>query len=315
MDISIAICTYNRADLLQHTLNSLRQLNVSEQTCWEVLVINNRCTDHTEAVVQQHSNDLPIRHVREEEQGLSQARNRAIRESTGEVILFIDDDVLVDPEILNAYLEAACRWPSAGFFAGSVFPWYETEPKPALRKILDELANGAYLGVNQGDEERPFGPKDSFRGANLAFRRTAIEGVWFNVAFGRTDKDVVFGDELDFCNRLMKEGHSGVCVPSAKLTHHVPTSRVEGPYLRQFFNGLGLSSVRAGEIASGRKIFGIPLWVMQKSTHNLFKKWKAFVCLREDAYYLALTHQWFLEGVMKEIRKHPSAKQAANRNP
>src|SRR5437899_2703201 len=103
MRVTVVICTWNRARLLDRTLTAMRRLRIPEATQWELLVVNNNCTDDTDEVIEKHLTHLPIRRLVEPEQGHSNARNRALTVATGDLILWTDDDVEVDPEWLLAY--------------------------------------------------------------------------------------------------------------------------------------------------------------------------------------------------------------------
>src|SRR5512143_830758 len=101
--LTVAICTWNRSALLEQTLERMTRLVAPSGCTWELLVINNNSTDATESVIARFEARLPIRGVFETQPGLSNARNRAVREAGGEYVLFTDDDVLVDPDWLVAY--------------------------------------------------------------------------------------------------------------------------------------------------------------------------------------------------------------------
>src|SRR5262245_27982400 len=96
--VTIAIPTYNRADFLRQTLAGIAAQQFPRDH-FEVLVIDNNSRDHTRTVVEEFAGAHPApRHVHEEKQGLDYARNRAIAEARGEIILFGDDDILVSPD-------------------------------------------------------------------------------------------------------------------------------------------------------------------------------------------------------------------------
>ena len=123
---------------------------------WVLVVVNNNCTDDTDAVIARHSGDLPLRRLFEPNQGSSYGRNRAITASAGEVICFTDDDVLVDPEWLAEYVQAAKAWPQAGFFGGRIEPWFVKEPPPSIRRYIHVI--GSAFALNEmADDVRPLG--------------------------------------------------------------------------------------------------------------------------------------------------------------
>src|SRR4051812_17135636 len=101
LKITVAICTYNRADLLAQTLAGIARQEFPHDH-YEVLVIDNNSRDHTAEVVARFATARPApRHILEPQQGLDYGRNRAIAEARGEIILFADDDILVQPDWLT----------------------------------------------------------------------------------------------------------------------------------------------------------------------------------------------------------------------
>ena len=93
MDISIIICTYNRAEHLADTLESLFKLNFPPSVSVEILAVDNNSSDSTADVVNRFQINHPsISYIFEATAGLSHARNRGIKEAKGNIITFIDDD-------------------------------------------------------------------------------------------------------------------------------------------------------------------------------------------------------------------------------
>ena len=125
MLISVAICTWNRAGLLTSTLEHMAStLRVPTGVQWELLIVNNACSDDTDDVIASFSGRLPVRRLFEPRQGLSHARNRIVAEAAGEYVVWTDDDVLVDAAWLEAYCDAFRRWPECDAFGGPIEPWF-----------------------------------------------------------------------------------------------------------------------------------------------------------------------------------------------
>ena len=74
MKVTVAICTWNRASLLDQTLTQMHQLRVPSNVEWELLIVNNNCTDDTDAVIARHHGVLPLRRLFESKPGLSNVR-------------------------------------------------------------------------------------------------------------------------------------------------------------------------------------------------------------------------------------------------
>src|SRR6185436_17449387 len=128
MLVTVAICTWNRAELLRQTLEQMCALRIPAGVEWELIVVDNNCTDDTPQVVARFTDRLPVQRVVELRQGQSNARNRAMQVARGDLLVWTDDDVLVDEAWLSAYVAAAERWPLADFFGGLITPWFESDP-------------------------------------------------------------------------------------------------------------------------------------------------------------------------------------------
>ena len=158
MRLTVAICTWNRASLLGRTLETLVRAK-RPRAPWELIVVDNHCTDDTQRVLDRFAGPLPLRPVFEAEPGLSHARNAAIRHATGDYVVWTDDDVLVGEEWLCAYEAAVERWPEAAVFGGPVRARFEGTPPPWLSAIWPDVA-AAFATRELGAE--PFEGRDEF---------------------------------------------------------------------------------------------------------------------------------------------------------
>jgi glycosyltransferase involved in cell wall biosynthesis len=261
--VTVAICTWNRAPLLDQTLTQLRQLRIPAGVEWELLVVNNNCTDETDAVIQRHEPHLPIRRLFEEKPGLSHARNCAVEAAQGELILWTDDDVLVDPGWLCAYVDAANQWPDATFFGGAVEPWFASEPPQWIAANLD-LIGGAFALTDHGPETRPLDPGVTPYGANMGMRLADLGRSPFDPRLGRKGANMLSEEETSLFRRWSGAGRIGLWVGGARVRHYIPSDRLEKPYLARFFQGLGRTSAIIHEIEGRRRILGVPIWLYRK---------------------------------------------------
>ena len=101
MLLSVVVCTYNREDYLKRCLENIVNSTL-DKTLYEVLVIDNNSVDKTKEIVESFQKLAGnISYFQEHQQGLSFARNRAIREAKGKYLLYLDDDALVNAEGLE----------------------------------------------------------------------------------------------------------------------------------------------------------------------------------------------------------------------
>ncbi len=103
--ISVVIPTLNRADLLARTIDNIEAQTVPHDS-YEVIVINNASTDHTREVLEQKARVYcNLKVFSQDKPGAAATRNVGIRAAKGETVLFIDDDILADPGLIQAHLE------------------------------------------------------------------------------------------------------------------------------------------------------------------------------------------------------------------
>ena len=262
MDITVAICTWNRADLLDQTLEGMRRLKIPAGISWELIVVNNNCSDNTDAIIEKHLDLFPLKRVFERQQGLSNARNAAVRHAQGRYILWTDDDVLVDPEWLAAYITAFERWPDAAVFGGKVLPWFEAPPPFWLKRHLDLL--GCYFALRDfGDADLILQPGQNPYGANMAYRGDILRKHIFNPALGRNGDSLVSGEDSQVINKIRDEGGTVVWTPSSTVLHFLPKKRMTLGYLRRLHYSSGRHEV--GALPDPKNcIAGYPLWLLKR---------------------------------------------------
>ena len=123
MKITVILCTFNRSESLARALESVAVSRLPDSVDWEVLVVDNNSQDQTRDVTENFCREYPgrFRYLFEAKPGKSNALNTAIREAQGDVLSFMDDDVIVEATWLQS-LTASLRngnWSGAG---GELFP-------------------------------------------------------------------------------------------------------------------------------------------------------------------------------------------------
>lgn len=310
MNVTVAICTWNRATLLDQTLAAMANLIIPSGIEWELLVVDNNGTDNTDEVVARHSRRLPLRMLREERKGKSNAANLALDSSAGELILWTDDDVLVEPEWLTRFAEAADRHPEAAIFGGVIDPWFPEPPDPELVAAFPALANG-FCGLDHGIEEGPLPADAQVWGANMGFRRSAVAGIRFDTTLGPSPMAITTngrtshlsvggGEEVRFIRSVQERGGEVVWVPSMRLRHYVAPERMRLGYLSASYTEKGRILVRESGVPSGPRLLGTPRWVLKKwleararSATCLWsgRRIEGLTWLRKACYYQGIFHE------------------------
>lgn len=246
MRATVAICTWNRSSSLRRTLEGMCKLTIPGNVEWEILVVNNRSTDETDAVIASFNGRLPIQRLWEGRPGTSYARNRALQAATGDYILWADDDILVGEEWLSAYLNAFARWPKAGLFGGPITPVFEGEPPHWLTDVM-YLIGPVYGQQDLGSEPvrltpeiLPLGPY----GGNMAMKRDVLLRFPFDVSVGPRHASYATGEESEVMMRMLHEGVEGWWTPDPRVGHWIPKRSQTPRYVRRWFVGCGKGEVR-----------------------------------------------------------------------
>jgi hypothetical protein len=231
---------------------------VPDGLSWEIVLVDNASTDATSSVVATHRGDLPIRYVMEPQQGLAHARNRGVAEASGEILLFTDDDVLVEPGWLTEHVKAARAHPEALAFGGPIEPWFEAEPPEWISRHL-HLLEGVYAIRELGESIRTLRPGELPFGANVGFRACVFDDRSFDPKLGRTPDEMLSGEETALLWELQsRQPDSILWVGLARVRHFIPAERLTKGYVRSFYHGIGRTRVRMQSVFSGRTIAGIP---------------------------------------------------------
>jgi glycosyltransferase involved in cell wall biosynthesis len=260
MNITVAICTWNRAELLRSTLEHFRGLDVPQGLEWELLVVNNRCTDHTDDVIEEFTASLPIRRIFEPQPGKSHALNAAVEAAGGGYILWTDDDVVVDKDWIRAYADAFVRWPEAAVFCGPIEPHFPTQPDDWLVQILDDVGS-AYALFDLGSEPEPLTWRTVPYGANYAVRTREQRMYRFDPELGPRPDSALRGEEVVLLRRMFEGGISGWWVPAARVKHVIPAERQTMAYLRRYFRGYGELLARTRRETDSAMLLGRPRWL------------------------------------------------------
>ncbi len=245
MKISVAICTRDRASMLQRALQSLVACRAAHAAGdWEVLVVDNASSDATPTIVAQFRDLLPIRYARESQPGLSNARNRAVHEAHGEWIAWLDDDVTVDAGWLRAYADAIARHPDATAFGGPIAVHLEGNPPRWLSSGLARVED-AYAGRSAEQFRGQFFVRgEKPYGANFALRRAAALSTPFDPRLGRHPlRPFMGGEETEVIRAILTKG-TGWWVPEAHVRHHIDTNRQSAWYLTRYYLCSGRSDAR-----------------------------------------------------------------------
>ncbi len=230
IQVSVVIGTYDRAHLLEGALQALAAQEVPDSLKWEIVVVDNNSADATAQTVAAFSKTtpIPVRYVFERQQGVASARNRGVREARGEIIAFTDDDVLPTSDWVAQTAAAIVRWNADGA-GGRILPKWEATPPRWLTENWNLMARLAIMDFETGQLlSLPIGPKPQVWGANMAFRREALQKVGdFDPRLGVVGKKLYRGEEDDLIRRALRLGLKIAYDPALRVFHRIGPDRAK----------------------------------------------------------------------------------------
>jgi glycosyltransferase involved in cell wall biosynthesis len=248
---TIAICTRDRARLLEDCLVSI--LADRSHIEREVVVVDNASSDSTGAVVRRVAEQasIPVRLVQERSVGHSHARNAAVAAAEGGLLLFTDDDVLVDDGWADA-LAAPFADAEVGAAAGRILPLWPATPPP----WLDGPHATLLTLTDHGETSRRLGEGEHPVGANMAVRLDIARAQAFDPALGHRGHRRNGYDEIRFMNGL-RARHAIAYAADAVVRHRIEAERMSLDWMRAAFFDLGVGLARS-ERSEGKALPSLP---------------------------------------------------------
>jgi glucosyl-dolichyl phosphate glucuronosyltransferase len=246
VDVSIIIPTFNRASALARTLKSVAEA-VPPNASVEFIIVDNGSTDRT---VEAFNNCAKFhnqewRYFYEPMPGLLSGRHKGAAEARGEILSFLDDDVLLAPSWLDALQEAFAD-PTVALVGGPSRPSYEVEPPHWLEGLWWHSDDGGKCFgplslIDLGSSVRSL-EADLVWGLNYSVRRTVFWKCGGSHPDYMPEKLQRYSGDGE-CGLSLKIKDNGLRVlyhPGAAVTHVIPASRLTPKYLEQraFFQGV-----------------------------------------------------------------------------
>jgi glycosyltransferase involved in cell wall biosynthesis len=215
LKLSVVIPTLNRADLLAVTIDRISNQTVSPDI-YEIVVVDNGSTDRTRAVLEEKSRVYRhLKHFRQPKPGAAATRNVGLRNARGEIVVFIDDDILAEKHLVETHLASHQRHPRAAIIGGVTTPWANSRD-PFLRYLRDRRIFNPY-SITGGPIDFSY-----YHTGNVSTPRDLlVQAGGFNEEFH------MYGmEDIELGYRLEKLGCRMIHVPEAGAEHqYFPTYR------------------------------------------------------------------------------------------
>lgn len=242
--VSVVICTRDRPESVRETLGSILACRYPAER-WEAIVVDNAAEANAsiDQLASELSGPVPVRVLHEPEAGLSNARNRGLRDAGGEITVFADDDVEVDRDWLTTLVAPFGRGERVGATSGMTLPGALETPAQRWTEGFGGRArdfDARVFDLDAPPDDRPLFPftvGDLGAGRNMAFRRELLTDLGgFDPALGPGTL-AHDGDDIEALLRVLLAGHAIVHDPAAIVWHAHPS---EYPELRDRVWGYGI---------------------------------------------------------------------------
>lgn len=263
--LSILISTYNRARMLEATLEAFCKLDTKGlRVTW--IIIDNNSDDHTPSIVASFAERLNIVALFEPRPGKNCALNKALDECPlNEIVVFADDDITPEADWLQQIARSCRETPSCDVFGGRIqIQWpEEAEPSWAQDRYIQMLG---YSLHDFGDKSLDYPPLQYPFGANFWVRRSVVgRGYRFDTRVGPRPKNRIMGSETTFLHKLAQDGYRMQYFPSASIRHRIEPNACTPAMVRRRAFRLGRADVY---------LIGIPRLKLRKISTIL---WRAFL--------------------------------------
>ena len=232
---SIIIPTKNRLAILAQLLESIRRLGFNRSQP-EVIVTDNDSLDHTYEVVHGVAKDFPtiLKVIKVARAGKSAAVNDAVKISTGDILAFLDDDVVVDRNWLAA-VENFCRSGRYQACQGVIRLPSPEKDDPEILRLVER-----YRTIPRLEYETDLKSVHSLNGANFFVTREVFDRIGgFDERLGPGMSGT--SEDVDFARRLIKAGITIGYAPQAIVYHRVDRARLTEEYFKQSHQRQGAS--------------------------------------------------------------------------
>ena len=253
VNISVIICSRNpRPEFLNETLAALRRQTLPLEN-WELLLVDNASKTPIESQfsLAWHPHG---RHILEERTGVTYARLRGIQEARSELMIYVDDDNVLDPEYLVEALRISREWPMLGAWGGSVRPKFEKPPPEWTKKIWHFLAIREISKDQWGNDPNssivPFGAGMCFRKSVAEKYMEACKTDTLRLMLGEKGTDLSRGEDTDLAITSLDIGLGLGLFKSLTMYHFMPASRLDESYLLRLVEGSHYSGTWLGYLRS-----------------------------------------------------------------
>ncbi len=245
-EISVIICSYNpNKNSFERTLNALRTQSLSYKK-WQLLLIDNASRVQL-SNVWDLSWQPNAKHIREEKLGLTAARLCGIKNASGKLFLFVDDDNVLASNFLETSLSIAKQHPLIGTFGGQLIGEFEVKPPSWMKHNLGWLA---VRDVPRNVWSNLYYWQTTPAGAGMLIKSEIARMYAKNInnhplkqLLGRKGNNTISAEDVDMAYTGIDMGYSCGRFKELSLIHIIPKQRLEEKYLIKLHEGIVTSKL------------------------------------------------------------------------
>jgi glycosyltransferase involved in cell wall biosynthesis len=244
--VSIIIPTKNRANELDDNLMRMSRF-LPNHNYVEVIIIDNGSTDNTSKIVKKYKDlfNVSLKYIYDAEPGLLTGRHRGYQESNGEILAFVDDDIVISDDWLATLCELDKSYLDFQFFTGPTLPQYATYPPAWLESFWQTNTLGKVCGwlslMDMGSDIKAI-PLNYVWGLNFIVRRDAfVSSGGFHPDNIPSQYQHFQGDgETGLSRKAAQKGFKALYLPSLMVYHQIGSDRLTKTYFgkRAYYQGV-----------------------------------------------------------------------------
>ncbi|MCK5617522.1 glycosyltransferase family 2 protein [Candidatus Pacearchaeota archaeon] len=287
MKLSVVIPTYNRAEILK---TCLEKLVAQQGVDFEVIVVDDGSTDSTESVMSDFQKNPKITYIKQKSSHQAVARNRGVKAATGDIIVFIGDDIFVEPEFLMKHHDRHVENPDENVVVLGYTTW---DPALKINSYMRFLEDSGWQFGYKFLKPAMIGRTDPFKffyTSNISLKRSFFNKEQFNEDF------VVYGwEDIELGYRLWKHHDMQIYYePQAIGFHH---HEIDPSDLPKKMRNVGKSAVHFQNLQPDIQVVprGVKVLMLKMATNPITLP--LFRLLGKSFYYKVKSWREFFVGV------------------
>jgi glycosyltransferase involved in cell wall biosynthesis len=307
--ITVLFATYNGAGTLPLMLESLTKVKAPSGG-WKLVVIDNASTDSSSEILNTYLGKLPLTVISESQQGKNVALNTGLKAIEGDLVVFTDDDIIVDEMWLCELIKASDENPSFDIFSGMICPFWAEEPE---KWVLEWVDHQIVYALTPSELSKGKVSSSMVWGANMMVRSSIFkQGYKFDESIGPDGTEKYkMGSETSFTGKLENAGFSCFYNPKATVQHIITPRELNYSWVLN-------RAIRTGRATLGvpspstHRIFGVPRYLYRQYYTNLFNLYLSYCGFNKKNVFMCHWRLNVTKGAMMEAKSSRLVSSAMN---